>query len=139
MINEAHIGIGIKGKEGVQAARASDFSIGEFKLLKPLLLYFGREYYRKNTIVINYNFYKNFLYLFPNLWFGLVSGFSGANFYDIYLFQLYNACYCALPIMFFAALDKQFSKKLLMKNPIFYKTGLNNIMFNNKVLAYWLL
>ena len=31
MITEAHVGIGIKGLEGQQAARASDFAIGEFK------------------------------------------------------------------------------------------------------------
>jgi len=28
MINEAHIGVGIAGKEGMQAARSSDFAIG---------------------------------------------------------------------------------------------------------------
>jgi len=43
MITEAHIGIGIKGLEGVQASRASDFAIGEFKILKKLLLFYGRE------------------------------------------------------------------------------------------------
>ena len=30
MINQANVGIGIKGDEGYEAARASDFSIGEF-------------------------------------------------------------------------------------------------------------
>jgi len=30
MITAAHVGIGIKGVEGHQAARASDYSIGEF-------------------------------------------------------------------------------------------------------------
>lgn len=33
MITAANIGIGIKGVEGNQAARASDYSIGEFKVL----------------------------------------------------------------------------------------------------------
>ena len=31
MIQEAHVGIGIEGKEGKQAALASDFSIREFQ------------------------------------------------------------------------------------------------------------
>lgn len=48
MIRAAHIGIGIKGNEGLQAAKASDYSIGEFKILKRLILYHGRENYRKN-------------------------------------------------------------------------------------------
>jgi len=39
MIMEAHIGVGIKGKEGTQAARSSDFSISQFQFLLRLLLY----------------------------------------------------------------------------------------------------
>ncbi len=39
MITAAHIGIGIKGTEGNQAARVSDFSIGEFKILRKLIFY----------------------------------------------------------------------------------------------------
>jgi P-type E1-E2 ATPase len=31
MIQEAHVGIGIVGKEGVQAAMASDYAIAQFK------------------------------------------------------------------------------------------------------------
>lgn len=31
MIQEAHVGIGIEGKEGKQAALASDYSIREFQ------------------------------------------------------------------------------------------------------------
>ena len=38
MINQASVGVGIKGSEGFEASRASDYSIGEFKILKKLLL-----------------------------------------------------------------------------------------------------
>lgn len=43
MITEAHIGIGIFGKEGKQAALSSDISITEFKHLKRLLFWHGRN------------------------------------------------------------------------------------------------
>jgi len=33
MINAAHIGVGISGLEGMQAARAADYSIGQFRFL----------------------------------------------------------------------------------------------------------
>ena len=49
MINKAHIGIGIKGLEGYEAATATDYSIGEFKILSILILQKGREFLRKNT------------------------------------------------------------------------------------------
>lgn len=33
MIMEAHIGVGIQGKEGTQAVRASDYSISQYRFL----------------------------------------------------------------------------------------------------------
>jgi len=68
MITAAHVGIGIRGKEGQQAARASDYAIGEFKFLRRLLLYIGRESYRKNSTLILYNFFKNIILTLPHLW-----------------------------------------------------------------------
>lgn len=34
MINMAHVGIGIKGVEGAQAAQCSDYAISEFQMVK---------------------------------------------------------------------------------------------------------
>ena len=45
MIQEAHVGIGIAGKEGLQAARTSDWSIAQFRFLTKLLLVHGRWNY----------------------------------------------------------------------------------------------
>ncbi len=38
MIQAAHVGIGIAGEEGLQAANSSDYAIGQFRFLKKLLL-----------------------------------------------------------------------------------------------------
>lgn len=43
MITTADIGVGISGLEGQQAARASDYAIGQFKFLRNLILVHGRE------------------------------------------------------------------------------------------------
>lgn len=48
MIQAAHVGIGIVGKEGRQASLASDFSITQFSHVARLLLVHGRNTY-KNT------------------------------------------------------------------------------------------
>lgn len=45
MINYANVGIGIKGTEGNQAARAADFYFSQFKDIIPLLFFYGRENY----------------------------------------------------------------------------------------------
>ena len=63
MINQAHVGVGISGKEGQQAAKSSDFAIGQFKFLKPLMFVHGREAYRRNSFLVLYTFYKNILYI----------------------------------------------------------------------------
>ena len=82
MIIAAHVGIGIKGVEGNQAARTADYSIAEFKFLNRLLLYYGRESLRKNAHLITYNFYKNMLLCFPLLFYGIASGMGGTSFYE---------------------------------------------------------
>ena len=38
MIQEAHVGVGIRGEEGVQAVNASDFAIAQFRYLQILML-----------------------------------------------------------------------------------------------------
>ena len=68
MITSANVGIGILGKEGAQAARASDYAISEFRFLKRLMFYFGRESYRKNSFLIFFNFYKNVMLVLPHIW-----------------------------------------------------------------------
>lgn len=68
MITAAHVGVGILGVEGRQAARASDYSIAQFSYLKRLMFVHGRESYRKNSYIVCYNFYKNVLFVFPQFW-----------------------------------------------------------------------
>ena len=82
MIIAAHVGIGIKGVEGTQAAKTADYAIAQFKFLKPLLLLYGRESLRKNSNLIMFNFYKNMLLCFPIFFYGYYVGFSGTSFYE---------------------------------------------------------
>ena len=43
MIQAAHIGVGIKGEEGVQAVNSSDYALAQFRFLSPLVLKHGRS------------------------------------------------------------------------------------------------
>ena len=67
MIQEAHIGIGICGKEGSQATQAAEFSFSQFSYLKHLLLHHGRLAYNRVSFFILYYFYKNFTSAFTEL------------------------------------------------------------------------
>lgn len=65
MIQEAHVGIGLYGNEGLQAAQASDFALPEFKGLWRLLFIHGKLAYIRNSELILYFFYKNIMIYFP--------------------------------------------------------------------------
>ena len=73
MILQAHVGVGILGKEGQQAARSADYAIGQFKFLKPLMFIHGREAYRRNCLLVKYIFYKNIIYVVAQYYFGYSS------------------------------------------------------------------
>ena len=108
MILQAHVGVGIAGKEGQQAARSADYAIGQFKFLKPLLFVHGREAYRRNSLLVLYSFYKNVLYVITQFYFGFYSAFSGQTLYEPFIYQLYNITMTSLPIMWFGVMDFQF-------------------------------
>lgn len=105
MIMKADVGVGIAGREGMQAARSSDFAIGQFKFLRPLLFVHGRECYRRNSDLVCYTFYKNMLYVLAQFWFGFYSVFSGQTLYDSFIYQMFNISFTGLPIMWYAVFD----------------------------------
>ena len=59
MIQAAHVGVGIYGREGTQALSASDYAIGQFRFLAKLLLVHGIWNYKRLSKAILYSFYKN--------------------------------------------------------------------------------
>ena len=68
MIQAAHVGIGIAGVEGLQAARSADVAIGQFRFLKKLLLVHGAWSYYRVSKVILYSFYKNIAMFMTEFW-----------------------------------------------------------------------
>lgn len=74
MIQEADVGIGISGKEGLQAVMASDYAIAQFKFLTRLLLVHGRWAYTRTSEMILLYFYKNVLFLLILFWYQFDSG-----------------------------------------------------------------
>lgn len=130
MITESNVGIGIQGFEGTQAARASDFSINQFSHLKKLLFFHGREYYRRNTWVIGYNFYKNFLYSSPVFWAGMITEFSGVTIYDPWILTLFNMIFVSLPCSWYAVCSLEFPQEVLISHPEYYKQGIEGKCFS---------
>ena len=58
MIQEAHVGLGIYGKEGRNAAYSADYAFAKFKFVKRLLIGHGYIYYTRTCNFTQYSFYK---------------------------------------------------------------------------------
>jgi len=68
MIQAAHVGVGISGLEGLQAARSADVAISQFRYLKKLLLVHGAWSYQRLSKLILYSFYKNITLYMTQFW-----------------------------------------------------------------------
>lgn len=68
MIQAAHVGVGISGVEGLQAARSADVAIAQFRYLRKLLLVHGAWSYHRISRVILYSFYKNITLYMTQFW-----------------------------------------------------------------------
>lgn len=68
MIQAAHIGVGISGMEGLQAARSADVAIAQFRYLRKLLLVHGAWSYQRVSKTILFSFYKNITLYMTQFW-----------------------------------------------------------------------
>ena len=125
MIMEANIGIGIIGEEGRSAANASDFSIGEFKLLKRLLFFHGRTNLNRISNLILYFFYKNIIFTISQFFFIPYSLSSGQTIIDDWYITCYNLVFTAIPLCVTALTDfdvrEEDGKEILESLPLLYK------------------
>ncbi|GIY86173.1 probable phospholipid-transporting ATPase VA [Caerostris darwini] len=101
MIQTGDVGIGISGKEGMQAAMASDYTMTRFKHLERLLLTF----------------------IFIICWYQWYCGFSATVMIDQVYLMLYNVLFTSLPPIALGILDKDCPDHILLKYPSLYGQG----------------
>ncbi|KAJ3027261.1 hypothetical protein HDV00_011278 [Rhizophlyctis rosea] len=99
MIQEADVGIGISGKEGLQAVMASDYAIAQFRFLSRLLLVHGRWAFTSVTVT-------EFTYS-----------------------MFFNTIFTILPTMFVGMLDQDVNDRLSMSVPQLYRKGIRQTLF----------
>uniref|UniRef100_A0A8C7M001 Phospholipid-transporting ATPase n=1 Tax=Oncorhynchus mykiss TaxID=8022 RepID=A0A8C7M001_ONCMY len=137
MILEAHVGIGIMGKEGRQAARNSDYAIPKFKHLKKMLLVHGHIYYIRIAELVQYFFYKNVCFIFPQFLYQFFCGFSQQPLYDTAYLTLYNISFTSLPILLYSLIEKHVSIETLKSDPTLYRDVAKNSLLRWPVFLYW--
>ncbi|XP_061935373.1 phospholipid-transporting ATPase IF-like isoform X5 [Apis cerana] len=162
MIQEAHAGIGIIGKEGRQAAINSDFAIAKFKFLKKALFVHGHWYYIRTANLTQYFFYKNLILMIPQFIFSIFCGFSTQvkpkfqngylyngflflsyfiylqSFFDALYLMSYNVIFTSFPIMMYGLFEQNYSADTLLRKPYLYRLNQGNCLLSMQQLFLWI-
>ncbi|ELP93552.1 phospholipid-transporting ATPase, putative [Entamoeba invadens IP1] len=117
MINEGDIGVGLFGKEGTQAARASDYALRKFRHVAKLIMFHGRQSLLRNVTLIKMCFYKNSSFFLILFWYSFFSGYSGMSMYDDYTMTFFNIFITSLPPIFVACTDRDLPYQVIKDNP----------------------
>ncbi|CAD5166730.1 unnamed protein product [Musa acuminata subsp. malaccensis] len=133
MIQMADVGVGISGQEGRQAVMASDFAMGQFRFLVPLLLVHGHWNYQRIGYMILYNFYRNAVFVFMIYWYTFFSAVSLMNPINEISGLLFSAVYTALPTVMVGIYDQDLSRRTLLAYPELYGPGLRDEHYNLKL------
>lgn len=120
MIQTASIGIGISGMEGLQAANAADYAIGQFKYLKKLLLVHGTWSYNRICKMIYFIYYKNITIATIQLFYTATNGWSGQLFLDRWAKALFNVLLTSAPTLALGIFEQNLPSDVLLKNPFVY-------------------
>ncbi|KAI8898706.1 hypothetical protein BC833DRAFT_525617 [Globomyces pollinis-pini] len=137
MIQEAHIGIGIMGKEGTQAVRAADFAFGEFRFLERLLTVHGRFNYLRLSNLILYSFYKNFVFITVQFYFGFTNDWSGTLCYEEIFFSSFNVFFTFIPPLVYALYERDLPESMIEKYPELYREVKNGLYWNKFIIGQW--
>lgn len=137
MIQEAHVGIGITGKEGPQAARSSDYSIAQFRFLSKLLLVHGRWNYIRICKYTLGTFWKEMLFYMTQALYQPYVGYTGTSLYESWSLSLFNTLFTSLPVIFMGIFEQDLNAETLLATPELYRIGLQNGGFNIWIYLEW--
>ncbi|PKA56740.1 Putative phospholipid-transporting ATPase 9 [Apostasia shenzhenica] len=138
MLQEADIGIGISGAEGMQAVMASDVAIAQFRFLERLLLVHGHWCYRRISSMICYFFYKNIAFGLTIFLYEAYTTFSGQPVYNDWFLSLYNVFFTSLPVIALGVFDQDVSSRFCLKFPMLYQEGVQNLLFSWRRILSWM-
>ncbi|KUF82695.1 phospholipid-transporting ATPase [Phytophthora nicotianae] len=139
MIQEAHIGVGISGHEGMQAVNASDFAIAQFRFLKRLLLVHGHWNYRRMAKLALYVVYKNILLFGTEFVLAALPqcGSSGTLYYNNMWINGYNVFWSSMPIGIVAITEQEVPARIAEQFPGLYHVGAQGELFSLRIFAQW--
>lgn len=110
MIQKADVGLGIVGKEGMQASLAADFSVMKFNDIKKLIIWHGRLSYKRSAALSQFVVHRGMIISFIQAIFTCLYFFVTIPVYNGYLILGYSTIYTMFPV-FSIVLDEDVSQK----------------------------
>lgn len=120
MIQAADVGVGIVGKEGRQASLAADFSIEQFFHLTKLLVWHGRNSYKRSAKLAQFVIHRGLIIAVCQTMYSIAIKFEPEGLYKDWLLVGYATVYTAAPV-FSLTLDKDVDEELANLYPELYK------------------
>jgi len=131
MIQEAKVGVGISGHEGLQAVNSSDFSIARFKFLQETLFVHGRWNYQRSACMMKYILYVWLQFEILIFVYSFYSMLSGQQiFYNTYYTTVY-AWTANAYITGIAWLQQDLSRESALGHPECYHIGRVNLYMSS--------
>lgn len=119
MIQCADVGVGIVGKEGKQASLAADFSITQFCHLTTLLLWHGRNSYKRSAKLGQFVIHRGLLISVSQAIFSITSAYEPIALITGFLMVGYATCYTMMPV-FALVFDYDVNKEVCFVFPELY-------------------
>ncbi|PMB67849.1 putative phospholipid-transporting ATPase [Beauveria bassiana] len=139
MIQASHVGIGISGREGLQAARVADYSIAQFRFLQRLLLVHGRWNYVRTTKFILCTFWKEMFFYLPQAIYQRYNGYTGTSLYEATSLTVFNTLFTSLCTICMGIWEQDLRAETLLAIPELYVYGQRDMGLNVWKYARWML
>ena len=138
MIQAADIGVGIVGKEGRQASLAADFSITSFHHLTKLLVWHGRNSYKRSAKLAQFVMHRGLVISVCQTVYSIATHFEPHALYRDWLLVGYATVYTMAPV-FSLVLDKDVDEALANLYPELYKELTPGTSLSYRTFFIWVL
>ena len=138
MIQAADVGIGIVGKEGRQASLAADFSITQFHHLTKLLVWHGRNSYKRSAKLAQFVIHRGLIISVCQTVYSIATKFEPHALYRDWLLVGYATVYTMAPV-FSLVLDTDVDEGLANLYPELYKELTSGASLSYRTFFVWVL
>jgi len=138
MIQQANFGIGIPGKEGKQASLASDVSITQFSHLTCLLLWHGRNSYKRSARLAQFVIHRGLIIAVIQMVYCAIFFYAAIPIFEGWILVGYATIYTMFPV-FSLILDVDVTKEIAFTFPELYSDLRKGRSLNLKTFLTWLL